>query len=78
MKAIILAFDEDVRGREVASVEMENGRVVIHTSYPGVRRRLMDGIIGRHDRSFTMEDGDDFIQELPYAITGSMLRAKLV
>lgn len=78
MKAIILVFDEDVQGREVASIEMEDGRVVIHTSYLGVRKRLMDGIMGRHAREFTIDDGEDFIRELPYAITGSVMRAKLV
>lgn len=78
MKAVILAFDKDVRGREVASISMEDGRVVINTSYSGVRQRLMEGIIGRHGREFKMDDGEDFIRELPYAITGSVMRAKLV
>jgi len=78
VKAVILAFDTDVKGREVASIEMEDGRVVIHTSYSGVRERLMEGITGRQGREFTMEDGEDFIRELPYAITGSVMRAKLV
>lgn len=78
MKAIILTFNDDVRGEEVASIEMEDGRVVVKTNFGGIRLMLSDGIVGRHARRFTMEDGEDFIRELPYAITGSMMRAKLV
>ena len=44
----------------------------------GTAQRLMEGIVGRQGREFTMEDGEDFIRELPYAITGSVMRAKLV
>ncbi len=68
----------NIPGEVIATVEMDNGNVRIITEHPGLRADLAEGIVGRGGQKYTLEDGDNFIYELPYAITGSFIRAKLV
>lgn len=77
-KAEILSFSKSVHGDVIATVEVVNGETIITTNRESIRRDLERGVQGRHGRAFVPDDGDDFIRELPYVLTGSRIRARVV
>jgi len=78
MVKVIIKTYENIRGEIVAEIEMVDGRVEIKTPLSSLREELSNGIIGRDGRKFTLDDGEDFIYELPYVYSGSMVRAEMV
>jgi len=79
MKAVLKMFAPNPREpRVLAEVTLENGVAVISKAVPPFKRTLTNGIVGRGGRKRFLEDGEDFIQELPFVYNGSYVRAELV
>jgi len=79
MKAEILLFTRGrIDGEVVATVTHENGKVAITSKSPDFKFELERGIHGRRGVVYTPADGDNFVMELPYVYSGSMLRARVI
>ncbi len=77
MKVEILSYASGKK-KVIATIESVGGEIKIDTKHSRLKDELKSGIVGRGGKSFTFADGDMFIKELPYAYSGSMVRAKIV
>jgi len=78
MKAVIWSWTSG-RRRRIATVDMHRGRVRIQTRLRALRDTLRwAGLVGRMGKVYTVADGEAFVRELPYAFTGSYVRAAIV
>ena len=77
-KAIIQNFKDVTKPRLLATVTYENGEVTIKSRSVDLKKQLQRGIKGRGGQVYTVTDGDHFVRELPYAFSGSLVRARVV
>lgn len=78
MKAVIRNYRNITNPTVVATIKHENGEVTIESSVDYLQEMLERGIMGRNEVVYTKKDGDNFVRELPYAFSGSILRAEIV
>lgn len=77
MKAVIRRYRRN-GDKVVATVILDNGYAVVSSEYGHLREKLVNGgIVGRGQKRFQVTDGQAFIEELPFAFSGGIMRAEI-
>ena len=78
MKAELRLYYDPTEPETIATVVLEAGVAVVDTMDTDIAEMLARGIMGTGGKIFKLEDGEQFIRELPVAFSGSLLRAGVI